>query len=196
VLQVLKRERLIEGRRNAEDGRSTIYSVPQNKKSVVRGLLNTVTLGQRQPKATRAIPFAMLDLENLVIDALKTTLIGWKITAGHKTGGLDVLLQRTDPPLEIGLELKIGGEHFERHLYQFIGRIVSRTELPKVVVVAVFGKVRAQVKSLTEGKLLTLLKPLGTTVKVLWFDQGPMIVDRTYVFNELVARVRQIASAF
>jgi DNA-binding MarR family transcriptional regulator len=194
VLQVLKRERLIEGKRNTEDGRSTIYSVPQNKKSVVRGLLNTLTLSQKQPKLTRAIPFVMIDLQNLVIDTLKTALKEWRITAGHETGGPDILLQRADPPLKIGLELRMGGEHFERHLYNFIGQIVATTEFPKLLLIAVFGKVKPQVKSLTEGKLRTLLQPQGTTVKILWLDQGPMIVDRTYVINELMAKIQQIAA--
>lgn len=194
VLQVLKRESLIEGRRNPEDGRSTIYSVPQNKKTLVRSLLSRVTLSQKEPKLTRAIPFAMIDLENLVIDTLKTTLKGWKITAGHETGVLDVLLQRADPPQEIGLELKVGGEHFERHLYHFIGQMVATREFPKIVLVAVFGMVKAQVKSLTEDKLRTLLQSQGTTVKVLWLDQGPMTVDRPYVIRELIEKIRQIAS--
>jgi DNA-binding transcriptional ArsR family regulator len=192
VLQVLKRERLIEGRENPEDGRSTIYFVPQKRH--VRGLLNRVTLSEKEPKPTRAIPFAMTDLENFIIDTVKTTLKGWTITKGPETGVLDILLRRADPPLEIGLELRVGGEAFERHLYQFIGQMVATRELPKLVLIAVFGRVKDQVKALTEDRLRTLLQPQGTTVQVLWLDQGPITVNRARLISELTRKIQQIAS--
>jgi DNA-binding MarR family transcriptional regulator len=192
VLQVLKREKLIEGRENPKDGRSIIYRVPKNKRTPVRTLLNKVAQSEVEPKLTRAIPFAMIDLENLVIETLKKNLDGWSITAGHGKG-LDVLIQRPDPPLEIGLELRVGGEPFERHFYEFIGQIVATTELPKLVLIAVFGRVKDQVKSLTEDKLRTLLQPQGTTSQVLWLDQGPMTVDRAYLASKLIPKIHQIA---
>jgi len=190
VLQVLRRERLIEGKTNPNDARSTIYFVPQ--KTLVRNLLNKVAASEKEPKLIRALPFAMIDLENLVIDTLKTTLDGWTIRRGRGTGP-DLTLQKNGAPLEIGLELRAGGETFERHLYQFIGKMVA-TKLPKLVLIAVFGRVKDQMKSSIEDKLRTVLQPHGTTVEVLWLDQGPMAIDRSDLITGLVEKIQQIAS--
>ena len=194
VLHVLKRERLIEGKRNPQDGRSTIYGVPQNKKTLVRSLLNEVVSSQRVPKPFRAMPFAMIDLENLVIDTLKATLKGWDVTSERETSGFDVLLQRPDHAMQVGLDLRIGGEHFERHLYHFIGQLVAQERTSQV----------SCGRSLWEGQRpsdVARRRQARYIAEVARHNpQSPLArpqtltVDRTYIIKELIGKIQQITS--
>jgi len=195
VLHGLKRERLIEDKRNPKDGRSTIYSVPPDKKTMVRNLLAEVALSQKKPKPSRAIPFAMVDLEKIVVEALQANLKEWQTMTEHKSIGYDVLLRnKLDPPMEVGLELKVGGEQFERHLYRFMGQMVATKKLPPLLIIAVFGRVQDKVMDLAQDRLGKLLESQGTTLKVLWLDRGPLTVDQAYILKELIEKIQQIVS--
>jgi len=195
VLHVLKHEGLIENKKNPQDGRSTIYTVPPDKKTTVRNLLAEVTLSQKKPKPSRAIPFAMLDLEKGVVEALKTEFKDWEITAEHKSIGYDVLLRsKLNPPFEVGLELRVGGDQFERNLLRFMGKMLATKKLPPLLIIAIFGRVPEKVMTLAEDRLRKLLESQGTTLKVFWLDRGPLVVDQTYILKELIEKMQDTIS--
>jgi DNA-binding MarR family transcriptional regulator len=184
ALYNLKRMGLIEARRNPEDGRSMTFGV--RKKDIVRKLVAEVTYAQSPPRPFKAIPFAMADLENVLEQGLKETMMEWKITRTPPGKAFDLILERANPPLSVGLELKLGGQHFERRLFETIGRIAV-PDPPDLVVLAVFGAVGKKFKDMTEERVTSLLGAQKSVGRFLWLDRGLLGVDRTYV-TEQIAR--------
>jgi len=90
--------------------------------------------------------------------------------------------------LKIGVILKMGGEHFEQHFLEIIGRILSGSAPPQMVVLAVFGNVRETIRTLVEERLTYLLKVQGSTLKTVWSDRNPLNVDSTCI-NEVVDKI-------
>jgi DNA-binding transcriptional ArsR family regulator len=191
TLQSLKRIGLLEAKKNPKDGRSTIFSI--RKKDLVQEILAEVVSSQNRPRAFRAIPFAMIDLQRLVEEVLRTKLESWKVTRTRPPRPYDIILERLNPPLTVGLELKLGGEQFERRLYQTIGEIVAVKEPAGMVVLAVFGSVNKRAMSVADERLSSLMGAQGSVAKVLWLDRGPLSVDRAYVDEKVVSRVLEWA---
>jgi DNA-binding MarR family transcriptional regulator len=182
ALYHLKRMGLIEAKRNPEDGRSMTFGV--RKKGLVRNLLAQVASAQYPPRPFKAIPFAMADLKNVVAQGLGAAMVEWKIARGPASKSFDLTLERTNPPLQLGLELKLGGEHFERRLFETIGQIAV-PDPPDLVVLAIFGAVRKKFRDIVEERLTSLLAAQKSAVRFLWLDRGPLAVDRAYVAQQI-----------
>jgi len=191
ALQSLRRLGLLETKENPDDARSTIFSI--RKKDLVHEILAEVASSQNRPRAFRAIPFAMIDLERLVEEVLRNKLEGWKVTKTQPPRPYDFALERLNPPLTLGLELKLGGEQFERRLYQTLGEMVAVKEPAGMVVLAVFGSVNKKAMSVAEERLSSLIGAQGSIAKVLWLDRGPLSVDRAYIDEKLVSRILEWA---
>jgi len=177
---------LVESQRNPKDGRSPIFVV--QKKDVARDLLRQVSY-IRIPKHFRAMSFAVAGIENMVEYVLEDEFKakGWEITRGRSPESLDFVLERAKPPLSVGLELKLGGEHFDQRVYETIGHILSVDNPPDLIVLAVFGTVKKKSRELTEQRLALLLGAQKSIARFLWLDRGLLGVDRAYV-TEQIAR--------
>jgi DNA-binding transcriptional ArsR family regulator len=186
AVATLKRIGLVETRKNPQDQRSTIFSV--RDKDLVRNILRDIASNQASPKPFRAIPLAMMDLETLAEQVAAATP-GWKATRIRPAGSFDLLLQRSEPPLRVAIEFKLGGEQFERRLYETIGQMVWASELPDLVILAVFGSVSERVMSVVEDKLASIVGALGSTARVLWLDRGPLSVDRDYMNEKVMSKI-------
>ena len=82
------------------------------------------------------------------------------------------------------MELKLGGEHFERRLFETIGQIAV-PDPPDLVVLAIFGAVRKKFRDIVEERLTSLLAAQKSAVRFLWLDRGPLAVDRAYVAQQI-----------
>jgi DNA-binding MarR family transcriptional regulator len=181
ALYRLKRMGLVEVEKNPEDGRSTIFHV--RKKNLARSLLAEAV--STPPKPFRAIPFAMADLRQTIREELEATMPDWKIHRASPDQAFDLILQRADPPPQVvGLELKLGGQGFERKLLETIGKIAV-PDPPRLVVLAVFGAVGEKPREVTEERITSLLAAHKSTARFLWLDRSPLAVDRAYIAEQI-----------
>jgi DNA-binding transcriptional ArsR family regulator len=176
---------LVESQKNPEDGRSPLFVV--QKKDIARDLLRQVSY-TRIPKHFRAMPFAMSGIENMVKYVLEDEFEakGWSVTR-RESEPLDFILERARPTLRVGLELKLGGDHFDQRVYETVGQLLSIDNPPQLIVLAVFGAVKKKSKELSERRLALLLGAQKSVARFLWLDRGILGVDRAYV-TEYIAR--------
>jgi DNA-binding transcriptional ArsR family regulator len=192
VLHLLKQMGLIEARENPEDGRSTIFSV--RKRNLVHTMLVEIASDHKPLKPFRALPFAMGDLEILIDGVLRSELTeGWTIRRTSPRQMFDFVLERQEPPLSIGLELKLGGEHFEKRVFEIIGQMLAVPNPPDLVVLAVFGAVRKKFIEIAEGRLVSLLAAQKSVARFLWLERGPYNVDRPYIVERIIKPILEWA---
>jgi DNA-binding MarR family transcriptional regulator len=191
ALYSLKQMRLIEVKRNPEDGRSMTFGV--QKKDLARNLLAEIASVQNPPRPFKAIPFAMADLGRAVEQVLGSAMVNWKIERTSPNKVFDVILERVNPPLRVGLELKLGGQHFERRLFETIGKIAVPAP-PNLVVLAVFGAVRKESRDMAEERITSLLAAQKSVARFLWLDRGALAVDLAYITEQIAKPILEWAN--